>query len=276
MDIKLLVLIVSYESKLSKCNSLLSLLPQINHSCFRNLIIWDNSQKNMCDLQLPSKCTYLFEGKNESLAKVYNKVSLNYKNEYSHLLILDDDSVLPSDFIDKVYKSVKSNLLIDLFVPKIFNNQRLVSPGKIDFIKGRLLNSVTCGINPTKDMTIISSGMCLSKRYISEHNFRIFDEKLNLYGIDTRFMKVFRKKTLNFYIFDIEIQHDTSLRTEVSVEKLAFRYNNLLRSWLIVYSDTLFEKVSIRLYVLYHILKFTLIHRSLRLISLMSGLKHDK
>jgi GT2 family glycosyltransferase len=273
---KILIIIVLYEKKLSESESFQTLMqvdfPKNDYIC----VIWDNSNKSMLNIELQNNFEYFFNGKNESLSIVYNTISKKYENQYNYLVIFDDDSSIPTNFFKLLKKSIDDNKNIELFVPKIFNKKKLVSPGKINYVKGSLLQNISTGVQKTDNITVISSGICISNKYIKENNYKLFDERLNLYGIDTLFMKNFRKKNRYFYVLDIIIEHDTSLRNEPSVTKLAKRYDNLLMSWLIVYSDSIFEKILIRCYVLYHIFKFSISHRSLVLIKLMSGYKNDR
>ncbi|PSW70445.1 hypothetical protein C0Z01_06430 [Photobacterium kishitanii] len=194
------------------------------------LHIWDNSLN--LDITEFNKCFiydqnvyYHTSGKNEALSIVYNKFINKYADDF--LLILDDDSEINDKYISEAIK-LTSNDLFYVGVPKIISQiGEMYSPAKFGLVKGKHFKNISCGFH--YDITAISSGIIINCNKIISNKI-LFDEKLNLYGIDTDFFVSLNKKQIPIYVLDVDINHDLSIFNVESKKTKRYRFLNMMKA----------------------------------------------
>lgn len=135
----ILAILVVYNCKSEESKTLNSLLENYakNPKAFRNfkLIIYDNSpiEQKIC-LSIPFEYEYVHDHNNKGLAVAYN-YALNkaIAAGYGWLLLLDQDSSLPEDFIDNLscdISSPKKDNAVVAVVPKMRYKNTFFSPSK--------------------------------------------------------------------------------------------------------------------------------------------------
>jgi hypothetical protein len=196
---------------------------------------------------------------------VYNSVIEKKLDYFDYFIILDDDSGLPLKFFIEVERVLTMSRPPKVALPKIYFNKKLISPGKINYIKGKAIESIDSGVHSSKNLTGIMSGTVISTNYLrfSKENYGFyFNEKLDFYSIDTCFFKMYRKEFTTIFVLDVELEHSSALRSDLTLDERVSRYMNLYNSWKIVYSESLFEKLAIRMFVFYSVIKSSFIYRT--------------
>lgn len=209
-------LVVLYKENLETSKTISSFLNGYIDFSNIKLIIWDNSPYRISDFDILYKHQIQFEYKwtpeNIPLSTIYNTVI--EKNKDSRLLFLfDQDSEFTELYFKYMYDSVRNEPNVKLFIPFVFHNNKLVSPGRFGFYKGMYLKHNCKGKNKTGNIIAITSGMCIRFTTFREDNV-FFDENLGFYGIDTKFCLDYAKKNKHLYVINYSLNHDLSIFQE--------------------------------------------------------------
>lgn len=215
MDINsLLILIVLYKQSLDESLTVQSLLKIKNIANNSKLVIWDNSPEPQTEDAiikinkiLNYEVLYINTPENVPLSKVYNTV-INKNPYYDFLLLFDQDSFFTEEYFQKLNKYSEENKDINLFLPLIKHNSFIISPGAFKYFKGKFWKKEKLGRLEAENILAIASGMAIRMSYLSK--FGNFDERLNLYGIDTNFMIRYWKQNKWLYVFNPVFKHDLS------------------------------------------------------------------
>ena len=266
---QILVLVVLYKCSLADSETINSLLTQEADFSQVKLVVWDNSPEpvpasDQDSLRINMPFEYISCPENLPLSKVYNRVVDRFDFEY--IMLLDQDSHLPVDYIRTIDNQVKTYPDIKLFLPIVKNQDLIVSPGEFWVFKGKHWKQEKTGVMPAKNMLAITSGMTVAGKYFAQHSFR-FDERLNLYGIDTRFMLEYAKKERDLAVIPCKLKHSTVLWSNPSAEVMLSRFKNLRKSWPVVFTDRPLALLLSRLYGRLLCLKFAIKYRDIRFLS---------
>jgi GT2 family glycosyltransferase len=219
--------------------------------------IWDNARVVPAPPNphfLPFRWRYLASPGNEPLSKVYNV--LVRESTRPHVVIFDQDSSVDTAFFEELVESLsKVELGADVFVPVIRHDGQLISPGRLRWIKGQALRSVTTKALLPADFTAMMSGMCISRTFLAQLAPQPFDERLCLYGVDTRFCRDLARHGARAYLHEASLGHDSALRSTSDPRAALQRQIWLWQSWLRVFDRNLFEVLAIRCYVLWKVLR---------------------
>lgn len=232
--------------------------------------IWDNSEQGFGKASistLPGEVTYHHSGKNEPLSKVYNTLISNSAGS-DYFIVLDDDSSITNDYIASLDLFFRSR--VPVAVPQILFNHNLISPGIIKGVRGRALNlqNLVTGPVPSKNIVAMMSGTVISKDALSQG--LKFDERLNFYGVDTRFFIDYANAYSEIFILKTSIPHSSALReTGQAYTKKVQRFRNLILSRPLVFDYVKHHKFKISLYVLLFSLNTCLKEKNIRYLSLM-------
>ena len=118
------VIIVLYNDLFSSIKS----LPVLENSeLVKSIIICDNSsEKNESPIVSNNKIEYIDMHGNQGLSKAYNTALRRCKSDY--VLVLDDDTQLPDDFIEKIQSYVTAYKDYEVFVPIVKSEDLILSP----------------------------------------------------------------------------------------------------------------------------------------------------
>jgi len=242
-EISLLVIVVLYKNEINSAETIKSLIQckdYFNHNL--RIAVWDNSPQaqNEEKVQLLEKqfenFYYYHTGKNLSLAKVYNRLIKEHENFVDFVNIWDQDSTFSIDFYEKFELAIQENSIC-LYLPKVYQEKQLVSPGLFKVYRGQYLSRISTGINKSEGIIGIGSGIIVK---VDVFNDILFDEDLQLYGIDTCFFMDYWKRYEHLYVMDYDLKHRMSAFEEESFEKKAFRFLDWKRSMLIIAKRTNF------------------------------------
>lgn len=231
---KLIVLVVLYKKTISASSTINRLLVQNKELFDLELVIWDNSPTRSPEAEISQlsavfdKFQYVSTPENVWLSKLYNQVLRS--NTYDYALLLDQDSELPDYYFDKLSAAILNFPHISLFLPIVMNNKKLVSPGSFVYFKGKHWKKIKTGLISSRNVLAITSGMVISIKVFLAHQMK-FDERLNLYGIDTSFMLSFSKFEKQLYVLRVKFDHDTVLWSNPSADVMLSRFRNLKGTW---------------------------------------------
>ncbi|CAD5354675.1 glycosyltransferase family 2 protein [Citrobacter freundii] len=194
-----------------------------------DVIVWDNSDDEKIleqnqNYATNNNITYRTEKKNCPLSYVYNKI-IN-ENKLDFIIISDDDTVYNRVYFAELEQELQRDYLVH--IPQIYVNGALKSPARMGIVVGKHLNSINPGLHPK--LLAITSGMVINRKLCDIFS-PLFDESLNLYGIDTDFFINLSKLNIPVNVLNTKLEHDMSMYDDGIVlskrEKLSnFRYVN--------------------------------------------------
>ncbi|MDB5121050.1 MAG: rhamnosyltransferase [Sphingobacteriales bacterium] len=164
---------------------------------------------------------YYQDYSNSGLSKAYNlasRIGIKLKKEW--ILLLDEDTDLPVDSVDKYLEALNHNCQVKLFAPILKQSDNLIlSPCKYFFKRGFPLSDITLGENRFKDRAVLNSGLLINLTAYSDcggHN-----ELINLDFSDFNFIERFKKSCSTFFVVDLICTHNFS-----NEQKDVFLLNN--------------------------------------------------
>lgn len=262
MDIKILVVI--YNTKLSDSATLLSLANQkITHKINISLVIYDNSARSNFEKVFIEKLTQHFDlvykhtPQNLSLREIYNG-EIKEMNSDDILVILDDDTSLPDNYLDMVAQSIIENPSISLFVPKIFVHGSLYSPHKSFVFLNRKIKKITNGAIYTRNMSAINSGMVIRGAFFKSSGF-LYPNFVDFYGTDKVFFDAYASNQRYFYVMNICVDHDVSNHpSNRDINNYASVINKVNVFWLKYLDKKRLLLNAYKLFMLFYALKLSL------------------
>lgn len=217
------------------------------------IYIWDNSPTDINsefsaqNFFYNERIVFKHTPENVSLAKIYNTVIKEFSS-YDAIQIFDQDSYIrKNNYNEYLNKILVNHDEIGIFLPKIYLKDKLYSPG-LFFIKGFHFKDVSIGVNVNRFYTAITSGMIIKNSFLKDNNL-CFNEKLQLYCIDTDFFCRCRKVDCRFYVFDVDFVHELS-EENLSIDEKKRRRKIQIAGTKIIYEHNLFCKLFVYLYEL--------------------------
>ncbi|SIT48031.1 conserved hypothetical protein [Paraburkholderia piptadeniae] len=215
------------------------------------LHIWDNAASVPTPPQqgfLPFKWRYIASQDNEPLSRVYNALFRNSTGSY--VIVFDQDSSVDEWFFRSLAASIAS-VHAEVFVPVIKHDERVISPGRLRWIKGAPLTHLRVNDILPRHFTAMMSGLCIARSFLTRLGQRPFDERLRFYGVDTRFCRDLAQHGGSAYLHDAVLGHDSALRSITDSDAALERQIWLWQSWLRVFDRNVGEELAIRCYVLW-------------------------
>lgn len=183
---------------------------------------------------------YLHRAANPPLGAAYNDAVRAFLGESMYVLILDQDTWLPSDLFPVAARECESANEPAIMAPTIRADGRLVSPSSFCLGWGRHWSKPRFGIQTTQNTVIINSGSFIHRRVFLEQGIW-FDERLRLYGIDTDFFIRVAERNRRFLVLPLIIEHDLSFGSASTVVKAA-KLREMLASNRLIYSNASLPK----------------------------------
>jgi len=186
-------------------------------------------------------------------------------DKYKYLIILDDDSKISSDYFDELKNITDSNDDLDIILPVAKNNNIIISPARLFFVKGNYFKTIKSGIYKGK-LLAVNSGMAISRSFIEKNNFR-YDQRLLSYGTDNYIMNFANRKHAKYYIMNSVFEHGYSFYDSSDFKKKAEVFSQIKRANKIAFSLSLGQLFMITVYNLAASFKHAIKHRSLKFFS---------
>ena len=238
----LLAVLVIYNCKIEEAKTLTSLLRNYEKSprAFRNfrLIIYDNSLlEHAIHSKIPFEHLYVHD-RNNSLSVAYNYALYEaIKTSCDWLLMLDQDSSLPEDFIDNLscdLSTIHEDTTVTAVVPKMCFQNVIFSPTTILF--GGIVRAIDIrhkGICMFKNACAIGSGSVINVSFLQKVGG--FNEMFRMDCLDRWLFYTINKMGGKVYVTDSIIEHELSV---MNYDK----YMNKERYLNILNAETLFMK----------------------------------
>ena len=217
---KILILVVLYELKPSDSQTLLS-LKNLAHifSVPPEVFVWINStvwpQANQSELDALLSgytVTTRHAPENASLSRIYNTIFEAHPS-YDRIFLFDHDTKPTGEYFTEVLDFTRHS---DIFIiPQVFSNQKLVSPGGRILSKGYLKRRVAPGVQSSRNMLAINSGMAICPRMTKSIRW---DERLKFYGTDSYFMTQYEEVCGRLYVTRAQLEHSLAMDQNPSRE----------------------------------------------------------
>ncbi len=209
----ILAVVVVYKMQIAECATLISLnksASSINEKM--DVIVYNNSPElTQTILNSPDNlnCSFVEDGSNPGVSKAYNYAGKEgFKRGKKFLLLLDQDTDLPSNAISIYLEAINRDCTQMLFCPILQTIKGIYSPLKYYFRRGSNWNDVKPGIYSLKNISVLNSGML-----VNEKAFRLvggYNERIQLYFSDFDFINRFRKKYKYVVVVDMYCRHSLS------------------------------------------------------------------
>jgi GT2 family glycosyltransferase len=233
VKVNILIVVVLYKVNLYNSLTYNSLLKafDIKPDIFSSVscIIYDNSPSQMYDCKENNFVyEYVHNSENGGLAAAYNyALDVSLTNNYDWILLLDQDTTLPSDFM-----SININNLKKMFydesvvavISKVICNNLVISPSKDMF--GKILNLKKSGICDFP-ITAINSGSFIKTSFLKKIGG--FNKIFKLDYLDHWLFHTIYSCGKKVFISETIIKHELSVsdfNKYISVE----RYKNILKA----------------------------------------------
>jgi hypothetical protein len=252
---KLLALVVLFKVEPEASESLLSLAAQ--HSSSLHVMVWDNSpspcsvvSRQWLDTAF-SSYDYHHCPDNRPLSHIYNEVIDTWfkqrPGDFSHLLLLDQDSILEPVFLNVAAEAVKDHPDVSLFLPMAKSGGHIVSPAHLFYFKGFYWKRPKLGPIRLRFKTAINSGMIITSRYLLK-KFPRYPDKLAFYGTDDWFCEQYAADEKIACVIASIIQHNISTFNTESVETKLWRHREMVRASRVLNSHGVFRRCGCYLY----------------------------
>lgn len=207
----LLIIIVLYETLLEDSESFQSLVLLNSGKTPLNVVVYDNSATPQ---QIPKHMSvgleYLHDPCNSGVSRAYNYgVAIAEEQKLEWILLLDQDTRMPPDFLDHYARAASQNPEIKLFAPVLrLANGRIFSPFAYKFNRGFHIDTISEGRHSLYKVAPVNSGMMISVKAFIECGG--YNEKVRLDFSDFQFIRRFRKRHSEFYVIGISCLQDFS------------------------------------------------------------------
>uniref|UniRef100_UPI003FEE6DDB glycosyltransferase n=1 Tax=Alloprevotella sp. TaxID=1872471 RepID=UPI003FEE6DDB len=219
MKKKIFPILVLYKCSLLSSRTYCSLLKDAKG--VEHFLIYDNSPSEFKQIlsQNPEEALYIRDTNNSGLSVAYNKGAEIAKNlGYSHVLLLDQDTLFPKEAWD-IYNS--SLNFIGLIAPLMVTNKGVAfSPASISGWRSKAVK-VEPGIYTLSEYSVVNSGMCVPIDLFNRAGG--YDYKVYLDYSDYQFQKRLRRVNSSLLIMPFTAQQDFSADCK-DYKKLLARY----------------------------------------------------
>lgn len=218
-------IIVLYKVNLSDCITFNSLNRfKIEGNKIINLIIYDNSPDSQTyfNTDKVNVNAYYHDKDNPGVSKAYNYgANIAKKKGFKWIVLLDQDTVFPPDFIDSLLYTINCNPEIKLFSPVLkLKDGKPFSPSRYIFKRGQPVK-LRQGVLSLEKYAPVNSGMIINiDAFIKVGGYV---EQVKLDFADFQFIERFRKVYKSFYLFNSTAIQDFS-NNETDINKLETRF----------------------------------------------------
>jgi hypothetical protein len=228
-NIRVLAVLVLYREQLEKTitwTTLSTLLHKSGYFILEHCLIYDNSPDCCTSVKnLPEGVSITWAPENRGTSSAYTRaVVLAKEKDCDWILILDQDTQLPIDYLHHAARAIKIAPTAVALVPRVYHNFSLISPSVITLM-GRF-QSVSSLTNKCYPITAISSGALIKRNPLD--SILPFPNKIWLDYVDHWMFSSFSKKNQSIGLIDNEIQHDLSVK---NLKKLPYeRMKNIIEA----------------------------------------------
>ena len=228
---KFYIVSVIYNEYIEKTKVYNSLIENQEYTDFDvSYIIIDNStqfeyMRNNSKFELPANAQYYSMGGNSGLSKAYTLGLTFVEKTANHWVITSDqDTLYPSNFLQKLSAYIKAHQRNNVFAPVAKNGEKLVSPCKISGVRFPCVTNKNYNLESKEKQVFINSGLCINAILFEDIKY---DEHLFLDFVD--YDLIFQMQHISnyfpFVINDLIIQQGLSgqMKNNMQVDSTRFR-----------------------------------------------------
>jgi rhamnosyltransferase len=205
----ILTTIVLYKQKLEDSNTFQT-LSALNGFDKVTVVVYDNSPASNYNYSGSLfNISYIHDPSNSGISKAYNtSAQIALRQHKKWLLLLDQDSYLPPDFLEILVKNIVENPDEVIFAPILKQNGVILSPCKFTYMKGSAFNSVKPGKLLLKNVSILNSAMCVNLAKFIEVGG--YNENIKLDFSDHAFISRIKKSYHSITVTGTVVAHQLS------------------------------------------------------------------
>jgi GT2 family glycosyltransferase len=225
-----LSVIVLYKCDLRNSISFNSLLKAVENSeGVLELLLYNNSPEINIDTsafeQEKINVSLINDNTNSGVSKAYNLAhSITNEEGKKWLLLLDQDTQLPSDFFSVFFEQRKKDAeeRERLYIPVIKSNNRIISPAQSFLYRGFMKKKVQTGSMDIKNLAIINSGAIVKNDLFESAGG--FNKEVQLDFSDVSFFRRVKKIYSKVFVLNVECSHSFSGLEYDNYEKVLNRF----------------------------------------------------
>lgn len=257
--LSLKAIIVLYNKKIADSASINSILKQQSWAgnIKLSVSIYDNSESamiNECELlylKTILDINYIHDGVNKGLNVIYESEFKNLKENY--ILLLDDDTFLPDDYLSIFFDSHNKNSSKSVYVPKIYSFNKLISPYRTFLFLSKSVDNESSGI--CRNIHAINSGVILPN--VNEIRSYKYPQYVKFYGTDSVLFDYINQLKMPIVVLDCKVNHDLSFHPLGDFDKYQNSLRNVICFWRIHYSRNIVHLAFLFCYLFYLSLKLS-------------------
>lgn len=190
-----------------------------------NIFICDNSKIPQSIPHSVHRLHYVHRADNPGVSTAYNLGAIwAKKQELKWIILLDDDTCLPQEFIHILCCQSEA----DWLAPQVYDDVGLLSPFKVVDGRGKRLSFIQAGIVASKSTIPINSGSCLNLS--SFQRIGGYDEKLPLDFSDfDYFLRAHTHQQIG-RIYPLSLKHSLSNNDFTNLESALTRFKIYVKS----------------------------------------------
>lgn len=260
------IITVVYNQLIQQSN-LLKNVPQT-----AKLLFADNSTKEEIYLKNKKFCNengfhYIGMNGNKGLPKAYNS-AINVLNLSANdfVVILDQDTAIPTDFIEKYENFISRNQWVDIICPIVLDSVGVMSPSLSSGLKFKHIKSVE-DVNQKNipDYSFINSGMCIKGSVFEKVKY---NENLFLDLVDHDFILSAKKANLKIAIcFDVVFKQNFSGVTKNSYNQDYSRFSIYMKDAKVFYRKWFNKNYKLILFL--RAIKLCILHKKISFLKLL-------
>ncbi|GAA0892416.1 hypothetical protein GCM10009122_20950 [Fulvivirga kasyanovii] len=207
----ILATIVLYNTSLEQSQTFRSLSKSLLYSSDRlEVLVYDNSPNRMYTGKKHSSwhIHYFHDPANSGVSKAFNHGGALAKAlGKKWLLLLDQDTLFPSEAINIYGNEIKENIA-GLLAPYLFFKRKLISPFSLKSGEGRIINHIQPGSYSLDQVMPVNSGLLINVEDFWSCGG--YNESFPLDYSDFAFIERFRKIHPDFKIIELTCEHQFS------------------------------------------------------------------
>lgn len=264
---------------MTESQTLISLVQQsvrLSEDIELKLNIHDNSRVSRLDNQIISSLNdfydvnYKHTPENKTLREIYNDCIVKLDG-HDILLLLDDDTTLPPNYIEELLRYVKNYPDCLLFAPKVIVRGELYSPYKSVSFISRPLGNIKSGKIESFNHSFINSGLAIRGKFFIESRFS-YPKGVDFYGTDTVFSHAFRNFSPTYVLMNLQLNHDVNNHPgNRDAYSYASALSKVMKFWLGQLNGV--AKIAYVVFMIFYLAKMTIKFRSCAFIKMLIGLK---
>ena len=260
-------IVVTYNVRCSDSKTCQSLAKQTSHDF--DVVVYDNSVRDFGNQEFCDNHGWIFLGGagNKGLSVAYNAAIdfLCQDGASGWICLLDDDTSLPENFMQRMSEYSAANYSSDILLPILRQSGKIISPCRIQR-KNRYFSSIEECLN-TKPYELQAFNSCMTIKMSAFADYR-YDERIFLDGVDHAFLRDMKSKGKLITVVPIGCEQRFSGGEKPAKSSAESRFRIYMKDSRILYEDSILQYW---LTVGRRALHLTLMYKSMAFIRILLG-----